>query len=317
MPERTCPACHANDTEAIESVNREDLIRSYRQKGIDVSAYLHGSSLTLHLCRHCELGFFDPPCVGDGAFYEQLQTQEWYYQDDKPEYAYAARQIPENCSVLEVGCGKGAFRAWLPTSVRYSGLEFNDEAVHKARAAGLDVRKLPIEAHADEGRRYDVVCAFQVLEHVEHPKQFFHACVQALKPGGTLMIAVPAQDSFLAIAPNSQLNMPPHHVTRWTDRALIHLAHSEGFHKADIWHEPVASFHEEWFATTLAYHVLTRFGLYRPRLIDNSARYRILGRMVRLPALRRVLVRSALKASPRLDVGHTVMLIASQAGKTH
>lgn len=311
MPERTCPACQADDTEAVESVDREDLIRSYRHKGIDVSAYLHGSRLTLHRCRHCELGFFDPACVGDGSFYEQLQTQEWYYQDDKPEYAYAAKQVPENCSILEVGCGKGAFRTWLSESVRYSGLEFNDEAVQKARAAGLNVWKQPIEAHANEGQRYDVVCAFQVLEHVEHPRQFVHACVQALKPSGTLMIAVPAQDSFLAIAPNSPLNMPPHHVTRWTDRALTSLAHREGFSKAHIWHEPVADFHEEWHATTLAYHALTRFGLYRPRLIDNSMRYRLLGRMVRLPAVRRYLVQSALQASPRLEVGHTVMLIAS------
>lgn len=296
-------------------MDRKDLIHSYGQKGIDVSAYLPSSSITLCHCDHCELGFFDPICAGDGPFYEQLQTQKWYYQDEKPEYAYAAKLVREGSSLLEVGCGKGAFRAWLPESVRYSGLEFNDEAVQKARTAGLDVRKQPVEAHADEGRRYDVVCAFQVLEHVEHPKQFFHACVQALKPGGTLMIAVPAQDSFLAIASNSPLNMPPHHVTRWTDRALTDLAHSEGLHKADIWHEPVADFHKEWHATTLAYHALTRFGLYRPRLIDNSVRYRLLGRVVRLSTVRRYLVKSALRASPRMAVGHTVILVASKPGQ--
>jgi len=311
MPERVCPACLVNDSEAVESVERAELIDSYRQRGIDVSTYLRDRSITLRHCNNCKLGFFDPACVGDGLFYEQLQMQDWYYQDDKPEYARAATLVPEGSSVLEVGCGKGAFRAWLPESVRYKGLEFNDEAVQKARAAGLEVRKQPVEVHVDEGRRYDIVCAFQVLEHVEHPKQFFHACVQALKPGGTLMIAVPAQDSFLAIAPNSPLNMPPHHVTRWTDRALTNLAYSEGLHNADIWHEPVADFHKEWHATTLAYHALTRFGLYRPRLIDNSVRYRLLGRVVRMPAVRRYLVQSALQASPRLEVGHTVMLIAS------
>ncbi|MDY0974545.1 class I SAM-dependent methyltransferase [Massilia sp. CFBP9012] len=311
MPERICPACHADDTKAVDSVDRKDLIRSYRQKGIDVSAYLHGDSVTLCHCNHCELGFFDPACVGDGFFYEQLQTQDWYYQDDKPEYAHAAKLIHQDSSVLEVGCGKGAFRRWLPQSIRYTGLEFNDEAVQKARAAGLDVRKQPVEEHVAASRRYDVVCAFQVLEHVEHPKQFFHACVQALKPGGTLLIAVPAQDSFLAIAPNSPLNMPPHHVTRWTDRALTNLARSEGFSKTDIWHEPVADFHKEWHATTLAYHALTRFGLYRPRLIDNGMRYRLLGHLVRRSMLRRYLMRSALRASPRLTVGHTVMLAAS------
>lgn len=112
-------------------------------------------------------------------------------------------------------------------------------------------------------------------EHVEHPKQFFHACVQPPKTSG-ILIAVLAQNSFLAIAPNS----PLHHVTRWTDRALTNLAHREGFQKADIWHEPVADFHKDWHATTLAYHALARFGVYRPRLIDNSMRYRLLGRLI-------------------------------------
>lgn len=311
MPERICPACHADDVEAVDSVDREDLIHSYRQKGIEVGAYLRGGSITLCHCNRCELGFFDPACVGDGLFYEQLQTQDWYYQDDKPEYAHAAKLIQQDSSVLEVGCGKGAFRRWLPQSIRYTGLEFNDEAVQKARAAGLDVRKQPVEEHVAASPCYDVVCAFQVLEHVEHPKQFFHACVQALQPGGTLMIAVPAQDSFLAIAPNSPLNMPPHHVTRWTDRALTNLARSEGLRTADIWHEPVADFHRDWHATTLAYHALERFGLYRPRLIDTRMRYRLLGRVIAMPTLRDYLVRSALKADPRLAAGHTVMLIAS------
>ena len=141
MPERICPACYADDTEAIDSVNRAELTRSYRQKGIDVSAYLHGTSIALCHCNYCELGFFDPVCVGDGPFYEQLQTQDWYCQDDKQEYARAAKLIRQDCSVLEVGCGKGAFRRWLPESIRYTGLEFNDEAVQKARAVGLDVRK--------------------------------------------------------------------------------------------------------------------------------------------------------------------------------
>ena len=153
MPERVCPACYADDTEPIDSVDREYLIRSYRQKGIDVGAYLHGSHITLRHYNHCELGFFDPACAGDGLFYEQLQTQDWYYQDNKPEYAHAAELIHQDSAALEVGCGKGALRRWLPPSIRYTGLEFNNEAVHKARAAGLDVRKQPIEEHANEGAR--------------------------------------------------------------------------------------------------------------------------------------------------------------------
>ena len=53
------------------------------------------------------------------------------------------------------------------------------------------------------------------------------------------------------------------------------------------------------------------FPLHNFRLIDNSIRYRLLGRVIAVPTLRDYLVQSALKNEPRLAAGHTVMLIAS------
>jgi SAM-dependent methyltransferase len=310
MSEFACPACSASAIETVEIVDTEKLIRSYGHKGVDVRSYLGGSQdIRLYRCANCDLGFFHPSCAGDAAFYEQLQTQDWYYQDEKPEYLLAKGMIPEGSSVLEVGCGKGAFRSWLPDSVTYTGLEFNDGAVRKAQASGINVLKQPVELHVDTGSRYDVVCSFQVLEHVESPIAFFRACAQALKPNGKLIIAVPAQDSFLAVAANSPLNMPPHHLTRWTDRALTNLARNEGFREAAIWHEPVASFHKDWHATTLAFYSLSLLGLIAPKLIDDSVRYRLFGRLLRVRAIRDYLAHRAKKSQPGLDVGHTVMLV--------
>lgn len=311
MSEHICPVCSASTVATVDMVDSTKLVRSYRQKGIDVAPYLKPDEpISLHRCGSCDLGFFSPRPAGDGAFYEQLQTHDWYYQDEKPEYLAARQLIGEGCSVLEVGCGKGAFRSWLPESVRYTGLEFNDEAVRKATESGLDVKKEPVETHAGSGKRYDVVCTFQVLEHVEEPAAFFHACAQALKPGGKLIVAVPSQDSFLSVAANSPLNMPPHHLTRWTDRALTNLAQREGFTQVDIWHEPVAQFHQDWHATTLAFYALSRYGLIKPRLIDDSLRYRLLGRLLRVRGLRDQLARHAARSRPELGHGHTVMMTA-------
>lgn len=311
MSKHTCPVCGANTVGTVETVKGEELVRSYRRKGIDVAAYLEAvASISLHKCTTCDVGFFFPPIAGDADFYEQLQTHDWYYQDEKPEYAAAKQWIDEGSNVLEVGCGKGAFRSWLPASVNYTGLEFNDEAVRKARQAGLDVLKEPVETHAGNGKKYDVVCSFQVLEHVEEPGAFFHACAQALKPGGKLIVAVPSQDSFLSVAANSPLNMPPHHLTRWSDRALTNLARQEGFASAQIWHEPVADFHRDWHATTLAFYALSRCGFIKPRLIDDSLRYRLFGRLLQLGRVRDYLARRVSKNRPDLQFGHTVMMVA-------
>ncbi|VXC51963.1 bifunctional 2-polyprenyl-6-hydroxyphenol methylase/3-demethylubiquinol 3-O-methyltransferase UbiG [Massilia sp. 9I] len=310
-----CPGCGAAAGALVDSLPTADLAELYRRRGIEVSAYFETTALIRRFrCQACDLGYFSPPCPGDGPFYEQLQTQSWYYQDEKPEYDYAARFIQAGQRVLEVGCGKGAFHAWLPSKVSYRGLEFNMEAVQKAQAAGLDVRKQSIEEHATRHpAAYDRVCSFQVLEHVPEPASFVHACVDALAPGGLLIIAVPAEDSFLAVAANAPLNMPPHHVLRWSDRALRNLANREGLVLKDLWHEPIAPFHRDWQLQALAHHYLAR---RRARLIDHSLRYRLAARLLQRQSIRDWLAQRAVRASPDLERGHTVILVAEKPALT-
>lgn len=313
MPHSACPACDAQALELVETVEFDKLIASYHRRGIDIAPYRGADShTTLYRCASCDLGFFAPARAGDEGFYAQLQAHDWYYQEQKPEYLFAKDLVPEHASVLEVGCGKGAFHAFLPGAAAYTGLEFNDEAIRKARARGLNVIKQPVEAHAGSGQRYDVVCSFQVLEHVEHPGRFFHACVKALKPGGKVIIAVPAEDSFLAVAANSPLNMPPHHLTRWTDRALRNLARREALTKVALWHEPVADYHQDWHATTLALYTLSGMGLFKWRLLDDSLGYRLAGRLSQARPMRDYLVRRAIRKRPELQAGHTVVMVAQR-----
>ena len=309
-----CPACGASNSTEVDSLATADLADLYRRRGLDVGAYFDAIPVIRRFrCDSCDLGYFSPPCPGDGQFYEQLQTQPWYYQDAKPEYAFATGFIKNGDRVLEVGCGKGAFRAFLPADIDYQGLEFNEEAVRKAQAAGLSVHREYVEEHAlSHPRHYQVVCSFQVLEHVPAPDTFVRACVQALAPNGLLIIAVPAEDSFLAVAPNAPLNMPPHHVLRWSDQALRKLAAREGLQVETLWHEPIASFHEEWQIQALAHHYFVLRGWHRNKLIDNSLRHRLIGRLLRREQLRRALARQVAQQNPVLGNGHTVVLVASR-----
>jgi SAM-dependent methyltransferase len=310
-----CPGCREPAVSLVDTILTSDLSRLYRSRGIDVESYFQGTPLISRLqCEICDLVFFSPPCAGDDSFYEQLQKFSWYYQDSKPEYEYARQYVQENQSVLEVGCGKGAFRSFLPELTRYVGLEFNDVAVRKANDAGLNVRKQSIEQHAaSHAQNYDVICSFQVLEHVPSPNTFVHACVKALAPNGILIIAVPAEDSFLSLAANAPLNLPPHHVLRWTDRALRHLAERENLSVTELWHEPIASYHRDWQLQTLAQHYFVMRGITCTRLIDKSLRYRVIARLLRNAQLRNFLAQRVIEDRPLLLRGHTVVLVAKQA----
>lgn len=314
MVQQACPACGQDVIHTIERIRARDLISMYQQAfGLDVRSCFEGVD-TVHLqhCQACDLQFYDPPCSGPAEFYEQLQRFDWYYQDDKPEYLYASQQVRSGQRVLDVGCGKGAFRAFLPEQLDYTGLEFNDKAIARGRAAGLNIVKQSVQMRAEqEPGQYDVVCSFQVLEHVTDVAGFVRACVTLLKPGGTLILAVPAQDSFLALDPHGPLNMPPHHVIRWTDQALRNLALRENLSAVETWHEPVADYHQGWQQEVLARDWFVSMGLLGSGVRGRTLMSRVVNRLLRHEGLRARLAARQARGFAYADRGHSVVLVAS------
>ncbi|MBV9462649.1 MAG: methyltransferase domain-containing protein, partial [Verrucomicrobiae bacterium] len=271
------------DTSVRETVPAADLVRLYRKSlGLDIAGELRGASEIRQLeCGRCGLLFFDPRPAGSEKFYAALQGFDWYYVDEKDEYALAAARLRPTDRVLEIGCGKGVFGSMIRVG-RYVGLEFSPEARDSAEKRGLEVLHESIQAHAASNRgAYDVVCAFQVLEHVPDLNDFVRASVEALKPGGLLIYSVPSADGFLGVARNAVLNLPPHHMSWWRDRAFRSLAKNFGLRAEEIVQERLQPAHRLWYAQVLAMEALKKtFGVKsRNRLVDLSFGHRALGKI--------------------------------------
>jgi SAM-dependent methyltransferase len=111
-------------------------------------------------------------------------------------YDVVERMLPAGITdVLEVGCGRGAFGARLAQRYRYLGVEPDREswtvASRRISAAGPgEVRNIAVGALGEE--QFDLVCAFEVLEHLEDDKAALTDWAARLRAGGWLLLSVPA-----------------------------------------------------------------------------------------------------------------------------
>lgn len=271
-----CPLSGSPRVTRIATIRSTHLARLFQRGfGIDIS-YLTDAVPHIHLYHSDEtdLRFFHPQIIGDHRLYEALQRFPWYYANDKAEYAFARSLIRPNDTILDIGSGCGNFARTLQCR-SYCGLELNKQAAADARNSGINVECEAVHQHAaSHDSEYDVVCAFQVLEHVADVRGFLQSAIACVKPGGRLICAVPAYDSFFQLVPNASLDMPPHHQTRWSDAALQNVAKYYDVDIIQMWHEPLEEVHRLFYAEAICRQGLCQlFGLV-PRL-PVDGRYRM------------------------------------------
>lgn len=96
-------------------------------------------------------------------------------------------------SVLEIGAGEGALGARLAARYDYTGIEPDPGACAKAREriepGGGRVVCGDLEQLGPA--TFDLVCAFEVLEHIADDGAALRAWWGRLRPGGRLMLTVP------------------------------------------------------------------------------------------------------------------------------
>jgi SAM-dependent methyltransferase len=94
-------------------------------------------------------------------------------------------------SLLEIGCGNGFF---LEEALRHGyeqvhGVEPSVEACQKAAPAIQPLIVCDImRPGLFEDERFDVICLFQVFDHLPYPAELLETCFAALKPGGMLLV---------------------------------------------------------------------------------------------------------------------------------
>jgi SAM-dependent methyltransferase len=98
-------------------------------------------------------------------------------------------------TILEVGAGQGGFGTRLAATATYLGVEPDERsaAVARNRLAPRDGKVIVGDDTAvPAGSRYDLVCAFEVLEHIDDDTAALARWAGLVRPGGHLLLSVPA-----------------------------------------------------------------------------------------------------------------------------
>jgi SAM-dependent methyltransferase len=167
----------------------------------------------------------------DPAAFELLAGLEerhfWFRARNRLICSELERDFPQARSMLEVGCGTGFVLRGIAccrpeleltgTDLHPDGLEFARTRVD-ARLEQMDARQIPYE------EEFDVIGAFDVIEHIREDGEALRQMHRALRPGGGLLLTVP-QHPWLW----SDFDELSHHERRYRRAELEGKVRAAGF----------------------------------------------------------------------------------------
>jgi SAM-dependent methyltransferase len=159
----------------------------------------------------------------------EVEDRHWWYRERRHLLARALRGTTPG-TALDVGAaGGGNTRVLVEHGWRAAALEYGPEGAQVCAERGLpvlrgDATRLPVAPGS-----LDLVVAFDVLEHLDDDKAAATGVFDALRPGGTFLVAVPCDRRLW-----SQHDVAVGHVRRYERAELVDLLEGAGFDIEDL-----------------------------------------------------------------------------------
>ena len=199
---RPCPFCGATSTKPIRiqyefalercstcrCVFLNGLYEPDIQQSIDNEFTRWSRVRQGYFCKHPEAGI-----IGDfetdvhyGVLYREVRLILSVLKE-------IAWNEPRGKTFLDVGCFKGySVLAASRIGLDATGIEFDPKRIKFAQSVlGVEITQTLFENLLAEGRRYDLVTARHILEHVYDPESFLRKAQALLSAGGKLVILLP------------------------------------------------------------------------------------------------------------------------------
>jgi len=301
-----CPVCGGSRSRELYRVTSREAAEHFLTADGDrlerlvrhIEMLWRGAKASVLQCEACGFCFAHPYVAGDAAFYELAYDRAgypaWNWEHEVTLGALERSGIftPGNpARVLEIGAGSGNFvrrlveRGVAPERIcctEYS--EFGRQQIARAgiECAGEDVRSSRLDGWSG---RFDAVCLFQVLEHMDRLDELFARLRQLTRGGADIFIAVPNERRIAFNETNGAvLDMPPNHIGRWNRRCFECIGERHGYRLVEHRYEEPGYVKS---AFELAVYLYLRRAQHRASLANRIERMDrgIARKLLRVPAV--------------------------------
>jgi SAM-dependent methyltransferase len=212
---------------------------------------------TLARCRRCGFVTYhgasdvEPRALYDEAYFHGAEYPD--YRGQEPAIRRSMRRhlrqmqrwAPLRGALLEIGCAYGFFLAEARAHFRrVVGTDVSDAALSHARdTLRLDVRPGDFPSLDLGAERFDAVCLWDTLEHLDRPDAYLRRAHELLVPGGFVFLTTGDVGSWNARLRGARWRLihPPTHLHYFSRRTVTRLLERTGFRVAGI--ETTAYYH--------------------------------------------------------------------------
>ncbi|TAN37644.1 MAG: GNAT family N-acetyltransferase [Nitrospirae bacterium] len=196
MTETVCPFCGSEDPGPY--LRRKDGLTVYHCRSCDLR---HVAMKELEALYRSLPALYEKEYYHSGdsigySDYEAVSLASFLWQ---PAFVQLIKDIKGKI-VLDIGCATGRLLGLMKEqgAARVEGLEFSAYAADKARAGGFVVHQGDISA-LPPGARFDIITAFDVIEHIPDLSAFMARVCELLTPEGVFVFLTPDAGSAEAL----------------------------------------------------------------------------------------------------------------------
>lgn len=197
-PSINCVCCHSENISLVGKIPQSHI---FAGKHLDQPL----PPTELYQCHACHLWFRYPQITKSelDKLYSQGAANTWSsetHMEVRTDWQIAKQWIDARFDIaqkiLDVGCFDGGFLSTLDRSQHRCGIEIHSLAADKAKTRNIEIIGNDFSDLEYYPNSFDVVTAFDVIEHLHNPLAFLHSLAQVTRPGGWVIVSTGNTQAF-------------------------------------------------------------------------------------------------------------------------